>query len=138
MKTINSFIIENASNHSKYNKVVNALDNSISQAILKRTKAYDENRFDWSRDPMFLIADKFGPENNGENRVRDLRWVQIKFIDTYLEGPFMVNGTIDNYQLNDDSGQFPCSVLGIFIDRQFLPISTIESFKKIIDILKEE
>ena len=131
MKSINEFIIEAQEQSSLGKKIVKILDGDIAEAISKRITNWDDNKFDWSRDPMFLIADE---DNNieGEEHVRNLEWVRKKTAKHYDN----ITGTINNYDIKNDEGTKPCSVLGIFIDRSFFPIASIDTYKKILDIIE--
>lgn len=132
MKSINKYINEGQEQSSLVKKIVKLLDGDISEAIAKRMNNWDENKFDWSRDPMFLIADE---DNNieGEEHVRNLEWVRKKTIKHYN-----ITGTISNYDIKNDEGAKPCSILGIFIDRSFFPIASIETYQKILDLIDEK
>jgi len=111
------------------------LDGDIIDAIKKRSENWDLNKFEWSHEPMFLIADLNKVADNDDERneqIRNLDWVRNKFLSKYD-----IKGTISNYDLINDEGSKPCSVLGIFIDRQFYPIASLETFDKIKKILDE-
>lgn len=131
MKSINEFIIEAQEQSSLGKKIVKLLDGDIAEAISKRMTNWDDNKFDWSRDPMFLIADE-DSNVEGEEHVRNLEWVRKKTAKHYEN----VTGTIANYDIKNDEGTKPCSVLGIFIDRSFFPIASIETYRKILDIIE--
>jgi len=133
MKSINEYITEGQEQSSIGKKIIKMLDGDIAQAIAKRMNNWDENKFEWSRDPMFLIADK---DNNveGEEHIRNLEWVRKKTAKHYPN----ITGTINNYDIVNDEGDKPCSILGIFIDRTFFPIASLETYQKILDSIDEK
>jgi len=132
MKSIDTFICENNEQSSLGKKILKVIDNNITQAIIKRTEKWDANKFEWSRDPMFLlITPEITKVDTGE-RVRDLEWVRKKYIDTWKD---RIKGTIDNYNVKNDVGDYEYCVLGIYFDRQFFPISSLDTMNKIIDLL---
>lgn len=133
MKSIDTFICENNEQSSLGKKILKVIDNNITQAIIKRTEKWDANKFEWSRDPMFLlITPEITKVDTGE-RVRDLEWVRKKYIDTWKD---RIKGTIDNYNIKNDVGDYEYCVLGIYVDRQFYPISSLDTMNKIIDLLQ--
>jgi len=132
MVDLDNFINESQEQSSLGKKIIKALDGDIITAIVKRMNNWDENKFDWSREPMFLIAD-LDDKVNEEEHVRNLEWIRKKTAKHYNN----ITGTINNYDLLNDDGAKPCSVLRIFVDRMFLPISSIESYKKILDLIEE-
>jgi len=141
MEHISEFISESKSKESLVEEILNALDGDIVQAIVKRTKNYDENKMPWSREPMFLIAEKEQQSDDDatEKVSRTMSWKRISFMDLYADGSeYEVKGTIDDYNIKSDVGEYPCSVLGVYVDRQFLPICSIESFKRVVNILKRK
>jgi len=134
MKGFNEFINESQEQSKLGKKIIKLLDGDIIQAILKRQQNWDENKFKFSREPMFLIAD-LDKESNDTEHVRNMDWVHKKFISGYQK---QITGTMANYDILNDKGEKPCSVLGIFVDRQFFPIVSLETFNKILEILLEE
>lgn len=133
MKNIDEFINESKDQSAIGKKIAKLLDGDIINAIMKRMTNWDENKFEWSREPMFLIADK-DININSKEHVRNMEWIRAKTAKHYPQ----ITGTINNYDLLNDDGDKNRSVLGIFMDRSFFPISSIDTFKNIIDLLNEE
>lgn len=132
MKSLDSFICEDNEQSSLGKKIIKLIDNNIAQAILKRTENWDNNKFEWSRDPMFLIMSEEKMKTDSEETYRDLNWVRDKYIDAWQN---KINGTIDNYNVKNNDGEYECCVLGIFVDRQFFPISSLDTMDNIIDLM---
>ena len=144
MKKLNEFIHE--SKDDKFSalgkKIFSALgkdSSDIVAAILKRNEKWDENKFDFSHDPMFLIA---GAGNKSEiekgEKSRDLAWVRDKFFDSSLDSGRGVEGTLADYNISNDVGDVPKSVLGIYFDRQFYPITSLDTYKTIRKIIEDK
>lgn len=134
MKTFNEFINESQEQSKLDKKIIKLLDGDIIQAIIKRQQNWDENKFKFSREPMFLIADLDSNPNDQEH-IRNLDWIHKKFARGYRK---QITGTMANYDILNDDGDKPCSVLGIFLDRQFYPIVSLDTFDKILNLLFEE
>lgn len=134
MKSLDTFINESQDLSSLGKKILKELknDGDIVDAILKRTENWDSNKFSWSREPMFLVAST-GVELDIQNKekVRNLTWVRKKFFNVLLDTETGVQGTIANYNFANDEGVLPLSIIGIFFDRQFYPITSIETYKNI-------
>lgn len=134
MKSLDTFITESQDLSSLGKKILKELknDGDIVDAILKRTENWDANKFSWSREPMFLVASS-GIELDIQNKekVRNLTWVRQKFFNVLLDSETGVQGTIANYNFANDEGVLPLSVIGIFFDRQFYPITSIDTYKNI-------
>ena len=143
MKNLNDFIFEgNDQSSSLGKKILNALDkdsNDIITAILKRNERWDENKFDWSREPMFLVVDPAHKDDidRGE-KTRNLAWVRKKFFDSVLDAGSGIQGTLEDYNIEDNTGDVPHSVLGIYFDRQFYPITSLEVYRKIREIIEQQ
>lgn len=142
MQKLIDFIQESKSNElsSLGKKILNVLgkdSSDIVTAILKRTERWDENKFDWSREPMFLIAESgnINVKNDSNESVRNLSWVRKKFFDTSLDFGNGVEGTLSNYNITNDVGDLPLSVLGVYFDRQFYPITSLDIYKKIRELI---
>ena len=88
---------------------------------------------------MFLIA---GAGNKSEiekgEKSRDLTWVRDKFFDSSLDSGRGVEGTLADYNISNDVGDVPKSVLGIYFDRQFYPITSLDSYKTIRKIIEDK
>ena len=141
MKGFNEFINESQEQSKLGKKILNLLSKDTSDivtSILKKTEKWDENKFDWSREPMFLIADEDSKINidNGE-WTRNLVWVRKKFFNVLDDGNG-IQGTLENYNIADDIGRVPKSVLGIYFDRQFYPITSLDVYKKIRQFIEEQ
>ena len=74
-------------------------------------------------------------KKDSEETYRDLEWARDKHIDTWKD---KIKGTIDNYNVKNDDGDYEYCVLGIFVDRQFYPISSLDTMNKIIDLLVQK
>ena len=135
MKSLDSFICENNEQSSLGKKILKLIDNNITQAIIKRTENWDANKFEWSHDPMFLLITPEKTKKDSEETFRDLEWARDKYIDAWKD---KVKGTIDNYNVKNDDGDYEYCVLGIFVDRQFFPISSLDNMNKIIDLLQQK
>ena len=142
MKKFNEFINESKEQQSKLGKkILNLLSKDTSDivtAVLKKTERWDENKFDWSREPMFLVADEDNESwMSKAEHIRSLTWVRKKFFDG-LDWGKGIQGTLENYNIANDSGDFPKSVLGIYFDRQFYPITSLDVYKKIRQFIEEQ
>ena len=141
MKNLNDFIFEDNNQSSLGKKILSLIekDNSdIVKAILKRTEKWDENKFDWTREPMFLIADKDSESWMAkEEHVRLLTWVRKKFFHT-LDWEDGIEGTLENYNIANDQGNVPKSVLGVYFDRQFYPITSLDVYNKIRNVIEQQ
>lgn len=140
MKDIINFLTESSNETSGIgNKIMNILDkdeSDLNKIIIKRTKNWDEDKFKWSRDPMFLIASGGSkPHFENNEKIRDLYWVREKFFDVSLAN---VTGTLANYNVANDEGLVPVSVLGVYFDRQFFPITNLDTFEKIKSIIENK
>ena len=141
MKGFNEFINESQEQSKLGKKILNLLSKDTSDIvtyILKRNERWDENKFDWTREPMFLIADESDKSRieSGEY-TRNLSWVRKKFFHT-LDLNDGIKGTLSDYNIADDIGRVPKSVLGIYFDRQFYPITSLDVYKKIRQFIEEE
>lgn len=140
MKAFNEFINESKDQSQLGKKILNMLGKDTSDivtSILKRNERWDENKFDWTREPMFLIADESDKSRieSGEY-TRNLSWVRKKFFHT-LDWNEGIKGTLADYNIEDDMGRVPQAVLGIYFDRQFFPITSLEVYKKIRKFIEE-
>ena len=138
MKSIKDIICEDASNESKLGKkfdnVFKKNQNKLTRIIQSRQEHWDDNKNDWSREPMFLIAGPKDELNVGMHR--DYSWVRWK----HMKGnKNEIKGTFKNYNMADpDTNAKPNSVIGIYYDRHFELITSLEVFYKLYDILDAE
>jgi len=141
MKRLDSFIFENNQSSNLGKKILNIIgkdSSDIVAAIIKRNERWDENKFEWSREPMFLVADDAHKSDieRGE-KVRLLSWVRKKFFKSALDFGEGIQGTLSDYNIEDDKGDVPTSVLGIYFDRQFYPITSISVYKSIREAIEQ-
>lgn len=138
MKSIQKYICEDAANESKLGKkfdnVFKKNQNKLTRIIQSRQEHWDDNKNDWSREPMFLIAGPKDELNIGLHR--DYSWVRWK----HMKGnKNEIKGTFKNYNMTDpDTNTKPNSVIGIYYDRHFELITSLEVFYKLYDILDAE
>lgn len=138
MKSIQDIIFEDAANESKLGKkfdnVFKKNQNKLTRIIQSRQEHWDDNKNDWSREPMFLIAGPKDELNVGLHR--DYSWVRWK----HMKGnKNEIKGTFKNYNMADpDTNVKPNSVIGIYYDRHFELITSLEVFYKLYDILDAE
>jgi hypothetical protein len=138
MKSIQDIIFEDAANESKLGKkfdnVFKKNQNKLTRIIQSRQEHWDDNKNDWSREPMFLIAGPKDELNVGLHR--DYSWVRWK----HMKGnKNEIKGTFKNYNMTDpDTNVKPNSVIGIYYDRHFELITSLEVFYKLYDILDAE
>lgn len=127
MKSLNNFIFESNDISSTGKKILSILskdESDIIKAIIDKNQKWDNNKFDWSHDPMFLIS-----KNN------ELKWTRKKFFDTTLVN---VTGTFaDQNSVANENGEYPVNVLGVYFDRQFYPITSLDTFNKIKELLEQ-
>lgn len=105
-------------------------ENSMLSMIAKRVEAYDKNSGKHSQEPMFLTDENF----------KFMSWTRIDMLKTEVGDP---NNSTDNSQLiglydgflNEymakKSTKNERYILGIFVDRCFLPIPDKDTFEKI-------
>ena len=141
MKSLDSFIFENNQSSNLGKKILNIIgkdSSDIVAAIIKRNERWDENKFEWSREPMFLVADAASKADieRGE-KVRLLSWVRKKFFKSALDFGEGIQGTLSDYNISNDVGDVPKSVLGIYFDRQFYPITSISVYKSIKEAIEQ-
>lgn len=138
MKNITNYIIEglNTSNESELGKKIDSIikghETKLAKMVSARQQRWDENKHSYSREPMFLIAD---PSYNKMDSGRFYSWTRWKFIRHHIDE---IKGTFKNYNVSNEEGTKPNSVIGIFYDRKFEFITSLEVFNKICDILKQE
>ena len=142
MKSLDSFIFENNQSSNLGKKILNIIgkdSSDIVAAIIKRNERWDENKFEWSREPMFLVADAASKADieRGE-KVRLLSWVRKKFFKSALDFGEGIQGTLSDYNISNDVGDVPKSVLGIYFDRQFYPITSLDTYKTIRKIIEDK
>ena len=112
-------------------------DNSMLSMIAKRIENYDKNSGKHSQEPMFLTDENF----------KFMGWSRIDILKTEVGDP---NNSTDNSQLvglydgflneyiSHKSTKNEKYILGIFIDRCFIPIPDKETFDKIWEKLNKE
>lgn len=135
MKSLIEYVVnENASNESNIGKMLDNVfqknQNKLTRIIQSRQAHWDDNNNSWSREPMFLIA---GPKNElivGSNR--DYSWLRWKYIKGKRDE---IQGTFKNYNVKNDEGNVPNAVIGIYYDRHFELITSLEVFNKLYDII---
>ena len=88
---------------------------------------------------MFLIAASgIKKDFDSGEKVRDLHWVREKFFDTMLDSGRGLEGTLEDYNIANDVGDVPKAILGVYFDRQFYPITSLETYKKIREIIEHK
>lgn len=140
MKTINDYINTSINEDyadvkliDKINDIFRKNQNKLTRIIQARQDHWDANRLPWSREPMFLIAGPKDEFNIGKDR--DYSWVRWK----YMKGKKSeVNGTFKNYNIADEDNCKPNSVIGIYYDRHFELITSMNVFENIYDLLEKE
>lgn len=137
MKSIKEFIFEDAANESKLGKKFDNIfkknQNKLTRIIQSRQEHWDVNKTDWAREPMFLIAGPKGEMNIGS--ARDYSWVRWK----HMKGnKGEIKGTFKNYNIADENNEKPNSVIGIYYDRHFELITSMEVFNQLYDVLDNE
>ena len=112
-------------------------ENSMLSMIAKRIENWDKNSGKHSQEPMFLTDENF----------KFMNWSRIDILKTEVGDP---NNSTDNSQLiglydgflneyiSKTSTKNEKYILGIFIDRCFIPIPDKETFDKIWEILNKE
>ena len=112
-------------------------ENSMLSRIAKRIENWDKNSGKHSQEPMFLTDENF----------KFMNWSRIDILKTEVGDP---NNSTDNSQLiglydgflneyiSKTSTKNEKYILGIFIDRCFIPIPDKETFDKIWEILNKE
>ena len=138
MKSLLEYMVfEDANNESKMGKKIDNIfkknPNKLAQIIQSRQEHWDADKNDWSREPMFLIAGPKDELNVGSNR--DYSWVRWKFMKGHKDD---IKGTFKNYNISDGEGSKPNSVIGIYYDRHFEIISSLDVFSKIYDLFDKE
>ena len=139
MKSIEQIPIENNNNVTetklgkKFDNVFKKNQNKLTRIIQSRQDHWDANKNDWSREPMFLIAGPKGEMNVGKDR--DYSWIRWKNMKGNKDE---IKGTFKNYNLSDENNEKPNSVIGIYYDRHFELITSMEVFYKLYDILDAE
>jgi hypothetical protein len=139
MKSIEQIPVENEGNASesklgkKFDNVFKKNQNKLTRIIQSRQDHWDANKNEWSREPMFLIAGPKGEMNVGKDR--DYSWVRWKNMKGNKDE---IKGTFKNYNLSDENNEKPNSVIGIYYDRHFELITSMEVFHKLYDILDAE
>jgi len=143
MKNLSGYIYENKEDHqsSLGKKIFNIIgkdSSDIVAAIMKRIENWDNNKLDWSREPMFLIANSANKRSieSGE-QVRRLTWVRKKFFKSALDFGDGIQGTLSDYNIENEIGEVPLAVLGIFFDRQFFPITSLDVYHSIKEIIEQ-
>lgn len=105
-------------------------ENSILSMIAKRIEKWDANSGKHSQEPMFLVDDSF----------QYISWETIDVLNTEVGDPNNSTDNSKNIGLYDGflkeyiSGEKTTNekyILGVFIDRCFLPIFDKETFDKI-------
>jgi len=111
-------------------------EDSMLSMIAKRIENYDKNSGKHSQEPMFLTDENF----------KFMGWSRVDILKTEVGDP---NNSTDKSQLvglydgflkeymAHESTQNEKYILGIFIDRCFIPIPDKETFDKIWDKLNK-
>ena len=112
-------------------------ENSMLSMIAKRIENYDKNAGKHSQEPMFLTDENFN----------FMSWTRIDMLKTEVGDP---NNSTDKSQLvglydgflneyvSHKSTKNEKYILGVFIDRCFIPIPDKETFDKIWEKLSKE
>ena len=112
-------------------------ENSMLSMIAKRIENYDKNSGKHSQEPMFLTDENFN----------FMGWSRVDILKTEVGDP---NNSTDKSQLvglydgflneyvSHKSTKNEKYILGIFIDRCFIPIPDKETFDKIWEKLSKE
>ena len=116
-------------NESKNNTLSDFKDgsDSIISMIVKRMEIWDANKTPTARIPMFLVD---------ENR-ETINWTQQKYLTMSKES----GETVERYDsylkeyLSSQKSSGDGYILGVFIDRCFIPITNRESYQKIIEMI---
>lgn len=128
MKSLQEIITE-----SKESNIVSMFkdgSNSILSMIAKRIEKWDANSGKYSQEPMFLTDDNF----------ESISWTRIEILKTQvgdLNNSTDISQLIGLYDgflteyLSHKSTKNKKYILGVFVDRCFLPISDKETFEKI-------
>lgn len=135
MKSIDLYITESDNSSklgSKLDKILDKTQNKLSELIASREKNWDANKFSWSREPMFLIIDAHYDDFGGERFKSWQRWI---FIKGHKEE---IKGTFKDYNVKNDKGMKPNSVIGIYYDRKFKFITSLNTFYELYDLLESE
>lgn len=139
MKDIYYYINEGLSSDNTQSSVGKKIDNIINdhettlmKMIKSRQERWDENKHSYSREPMFLIADPLYKKMDSN---RFYSWSRWKFIKDNRD---KIKGTFKNYNVANEEGTKPNSVIGIYYDRKFEFITSLDVFNKICDILADE
>jgi len=111
-------------------------ENSFLSMIAKRIENWDKNSGKHSREPMFLTDENF----------QFMSWTRVDLLKTEVGDP---NNSTDNSQLvglydgflneyiTKKSTPNEKYILGVFIDRCFIPIQDKETFEKIWERLNK-
>ena len=129
MKSINDIINESKTIDSGLLEFKDGSDSVVSM-IVKRMEIWDGNKTPTSRLPMFLVS-----ENH-----EAIRWVQKKYLTTPKDSGETVetyDGYLKEYLMKKNTPN-DCYILGVFVDRCFIPIPDKETFDKIWDKLNKE
>ena len=103
-------------------------DSSLLSMIFKRISKWDENSGRYSREPMFLV----------DYNLESLSWVRLDLLNTDIDSNNMnydyYDGFLTEY-LNKTSTQNNQYILGVFLDRCFIPIPDKTTFEEILKLL---
>lgn len=111
--------------------VVLKQNNDIILSIFKQKETYKENKKPFARDPKFLIAEYIC------NRY-DYIWYRKKLLDKWaLE---RITGTLLDIGKSKDKYNDHCvnCVCGLFYEGEFYPITHINTFYYMLNLLKNE
>jgi len=109
-------------------------EDSMLSMIAKRIENWDKNSGRWSQDPMFLTDENFN----------FMGWTRVNLLNTdithngkELKNVDLYDGFLKEYISKKETanGKY---ILGLFIDRCFIPIPDKETFEKIWDKLNKE
>ena len=106
-------------------------ENSILSMIVKRIENWDANNKKYSREPMFLTCDNFN----------FMGWSRISILSINLksgkQNADLFDGFLKEY-IEHKSTPNEKYILGVFIDRCFIPIPDKETFDKIWNKLNKQ
>ena len=124
MKSINDIINESKTIDSGLLEFKDGSDSVVSM-IVKRMEIWDGNKTPTSRLPMFLVS-----ENH-----EAIRWVQKKYLTTPKDSGETVetyDGYLKEYLMKKNTPN-DCYILGVFVDRCFIPIINQETYNNILE-----
>lgn len=114
-------LTETLINESKDNKIIDVFkkeesDGSLIVAVAKKIQKWDANKNAFSRDPMFLIRTSKG----------SLEWHRYEGLQHSVDDNEFSVFLEDAFNRAKEK-----AILGVFVDRCFLPICNIDEFNKV-------